>query len=73
MESIIFNLTKKFLSLQKQAEELHASRPDIYKDPNHKPEISIALTDFEALCGFRTPEDLLQLLKSKRYANIVIF
>ncbi|BCW42754.1 mannose-6-phosphate isomerase, class I (plasmid) [Arthrobacter sp. StoSoilB3] len=24
-----------------------------YKDPNHKPEMIVALTDFEALCGFR--------------------
>lgn len=35
------------------AEELHAKYPDIYKDPNHKPEMAIALTPFEALCGFR--------------------
>ena len=24
----------------------------MYKDPNHKPEMAIALNDFEALCGF---------------------
>ncbi len=24
-----------------------------YKDDNHKPEMIFALTDFEALCGFR--------------------
>ncbi|KAF9182969.1 Mannose-6-phosphate isomerase [Haplosporangium sp. Z 767] len=35
------------------AEELFKSRPDLYKDDNHKPEMAIALTDFEALCGFR--------------------
>ena len=35
------------------AEELNAKFPDIYKDANHKPEMSIALTPFEALCGFR--------------------
>ncbi|XP_073952499.1 mannose-6-phosphate isomerase-like isoform X1 [Choristoneura fumiferana] len=35
------------------AEELHAKFPDLYKDPNHKPELAIALTPFEALCGFR--------------------
>lgn len=50
---------------QQQAEQLHASRPDLYKDPNHKPEISIALTDFVALCGFRTPAELYSLLKRK--------
>ncbi|APX33744.1 mannose-6-phosphate isomerase, class I [Brachybacterium sp. P6-10-X1] len=26
-----------------------------YRDPNHKPEMLIALTRFTALCGFRTP------------------
>ncbi|KAK7792881.1 hypothetical protein R5R35_000433 [Gryllus longicercus] len=35
------------------AEQLHKLYPDIYKDPNHKPELAIALTQFEALCGFR--------------------
>ena len=32
---------------------LHAMQPDIYKDPNHKPEMCIALTYLEALKGFR--------------------
>ncbi len=31
-----------------------------YKDDNHKPEILVALTDFEALCGFR---DLSQIVE----------
>ena len=35
------------------AKKLHAERPDVYKDPNHKPEMAIALTKFEGLCGFR--------------------
>ncbi|EIW74209.1 mannose-6-phosphate isomerase [Coniophora puteana RWD-64-598 SS2] len=48
---------EKALSIQthpdkKTAEELHASHPDIYKDPNHKPEMALALTPFKALCGF---------------------
>ncbi|VDL54148.1 unnamed protein product [Hymenolepis diminuta] len=48
----------KALSIQahpdkKLAEKLHADRPDIYKDDNHKPEMAIALTPFEALIGFR--------------------
>ena len=48
----------KALSIQahpdkKHAEELHKLKPDIYKDPNHKPEMAIALTDFQGLCGFR--------------------
>ncbi|XP_049287258.1 mannose-6-phosphate isomerase [Anopheles funestus] len=36
-----------------EAEKLHRQFPDVYKDPNHKPELAIALTDFQALCGFR--------------------
>ncbi|CAC5413183.1 manA [Mytilus coruscus] len=35
------------------AKKLHQERPDIYKDPNHKPEMAIALTPFKAMCGFR--------------------
>ncbi|KAK9806420.1 hypothetical protein WJX73_004588 [Symbiochloris irregularis] len=31
------------------AEKLHAERPHDYKDDNHKPEMAIAITDFEAL------------------------
>ena len=32
---------------------LHKDRPHVYKDSNHKPEMAIALTNFEGLCGFR--------------------
>ena len=39
------------------AERLHRERPSEYPDPNHKPEMAIALSRFEALVGFRpTPE-----------------
>lgn len=40
------------------AERLHATFPDIYKDGNHKPEMAIALTAFEALSGFRTVKEI---------------
>ncbi|MEU9981915.1 mannose-6-phosphate isomerase, class I [Streptomyces sp. NPDC050856] len=33
-----------------------------YKDPNHKPELLCALTPFEGLCGFRTPDETADLL-----------
>lgn len=39
--------------LQRLAERLHAERPDVYKDDNHKPEMAVTLSDFEGLCGFR--------------------
>ena len=38
---------------KKLAERLYATRPDLYKDDNHKPEMAVALSDFEGLCGFR--------------------
>jgi len=44
------------------AEQLHAERPNIYKDPNHKPEIAVALTDFEGLCGFRPLAEIQNFL-----------
>lgn len=33
-----------------------------YKDSNHKPEMIVALTDFEALCGFRNQAQIRNLL-----------
>ncbi|KAG2074542.1 mannose-6-phosphate isomerase [Suillus decipiens] len=47
----------KALSIQthpdkKTSEKLHAEQPTVYTDPNHKPEMAVALTDFKALCGF---------------------
>ncbi|ORX75158.1 mannose-6-phosphate isomerase [Anaeromyces robustus] len=49
---------RKALSIQahpdkKLAEYLYQNFPDKYKDDNHKPEMAIALTPFEGLCGFR--------------------
>jgi hypothetical protein len=33
-----------------------------YKDSNHKPEMALALEDFEALCGFVAPTELAAAL-----------
>lgn len=33
-----------------------------YKDPQHKPELIVALTPFHALCGFRDVEDIAEKL-----------
>ncbi len=35
-----------------------------YKDANHKPEMIFALTDFEALCGFRRAQDAALLFRA---------
>lgn len=58
--------------LQDHAQQLHSSFPDMYKDPNHKPELAIALTPFEALCGFRPIDQIKEYLKSKFYIFIII-
>ncbi|KAE8709330.1 Mannose-6-phosphate isomerase 2 [Hibiscus syriacus] len=44
------------------AKELHKLKPNIYKDANHKPEMALALTEFRALCGFITLEELKGVL-----------
>ncbi|XP_046481471.2 mannose-6-phosphate isomerase [Neodiprion pinetum] len=58
----------KALSIQahpnkEDAERLHKLNPGVYKDPNHKPELAIALTPFEALCGFRPISEIKQFFK----------
>ena len=55
--------------LQSHAEKLHAERPDKYPDSNHKPEMAIALTPFEGLCGFRPKQEIVGFLQGNR--NII--
>jgi len=45
------------------AEQLHSLRPEHYPDANHKPEMAIALTKFEGLCGFRPKEEIVNFMK----------
>lgn len=59
----------KALSIQahpnkKLAEKLHAKDPRNYPDDNHKPEMAIAITDFEGLCGFRPLGEIAHFLTS---------
>ncbi|WP_104055526.1 MULTISPECIES: mannose-6-phosphate isomerase, class I [unclassified Arthrobacter] len=35
-----------------------------YKDENHKPEMIFALTPFEALCGFREPDEAAEIFRT---------
>jgi mannose-6-phosphate isomerase len=46
------------------AQHLHQLYPEIYKDANHKPEMVIALTSFECLCGFRHVRDICEMLQA---------
>lgn len=41
---------------------MHQKKPDQFTDPNHKPEIALALGDFEAFCGFKKLGDIAQLM-----------
>ncbi|XP_039882286.1 mannose-6-phosphate isomerase [Simochromis diagramma] len=45
------------------ATRLHTQFPEHYPDTNHKPEMAIALTRFEGLCGFRPVEEILEFLE----------
>ncbi|KAK9700191.1 hypothetical protein RND81_08G222400 [Saponaria officinalis] len=46
------------------AKKLHLKFPKVYKDENHKPEMALAITKFEILCGFVAIEDLRKTLDS---------
>lgn len=59
---------RKALPLQlhpnkEMAADLHRAHPSAFTDPNHKPEIAIALTRFEAFCGFREFRDIGEKMK----------
>ncbi|OJJ49941.1 hypothetical protein ASPZODRAFT_128524 [Penicilliopsis zonata CBS 506.65] len=60
---------RKALSIQahpnkKLAEQLHARDPRNYPDDNHKPEMTIAITPFEGLCGFRPLAEITHFLQT---------
>ena len=67
----------KALSIQahpdkEHAERLHEENPSAYGDANHKPEMAIALTPFEAMCGFRRLEEVAFLIrKHPEFANCI--
>uniref|UniRef100_A0A7N0VM86 mannose-6-phosphate isomerase n=1 Tax=Kalanchoe fedtschenkoi TaxID=63787 RepID=A0A7N0VM86_KALFE len=46
------------------ARALHKRLPDIYRDANHKPEMALAITRFEALCGFVSLLELKDVVAS---------
>lgn len=57
---------------KEHAHELHRDRPDLYADPNHKPELACALSPFMALCQFRHASEIATALRTvPELANIV--
>ncbi|KAI1716360.1 phosphomannose isomerase type I domain-containing protein [Ditylenchus destructor] len=51
---------------KEQAKELHARDPKNYPDNNHKPELAVAISEFELLCGFRLPHQILSNVKAHK-------
>ncbi|KAH0253809.1 mannose-6-phosphate isomerase, partial [Aureobasidium melanogenum] len=45
------------------AAKLHKEDPQNFTDPNHKPEIALALSKFEAFCGFKPLDRIEPLFK----------
>ncbi|KAK9742507.1 hypothetical protein RND81_03G177900 [Saponaria officinalis] len=46
------------------AKKLHLQYPKVYKDENHKPEMALAVTKFEILCGFVGMQELQKTINS---------
>lgn len=46
------------------AEQLHKNDPKNYPDDNHKPEMTIAITPFDGLCGFRPLAEIAHFFSS---------
>ncbi|KAL2870279.1 RmlC-like cupin domain-containing protein [Aspergillus lucknowensis] len=47
------------------AEQLNLTHPDQFADPNHKPEIAVALSNFELFAGFKPLTDIEWLMQIK--------
>ena len=54
------------------AASLHKDRPNVYKDPNHKPEMAIALTNFEGLCGFRPLSEIKRHFETVHQLRLIV-
>ncbi|MEV4639176.1 mannose-6-phosphate isomerase, class I [Actinoplanes sp. NPDC049548] len=52
------------------AQEADPAAPKNYTDAHHKPEMLVALTPFEALCGFRPPEESADALEALGIARL---
>ena len=74
--SVFFHSLVRWCSLTVQAvaEKLHAANPATYADDNHKPELAVALTPFEALCGFRPKQEIIKFLKGLKLSfSFIVF
>lgn len=54
------------------AAKLHQSKPDLYPDSNHKPEMAIALSKFYALAYFRPHQEIIKFIQEFQQLRTVI-
>ncbi|KAJ4270521.1 hypothetical protein NW762_002208 [Fusarium torreyae] len=50
----------------------HKEDPDSFTDGNHKPEIALALSEFEAFCGFKPVEAIVDILRQKPLRHFLV-
>ncbi|KAL3239889.1 mannose-6-phosphate isomerase PMI40 RNJ42_04932 [Nakaseomyces bracarensis] len=68
---------EKVLSIQAHPDKalgkkLHMEDPANYPDDNHKPEMAVAITEFEGFCGFKPLEEIAEELQSiPEFRNVV--
>lgn len=68
---------EKVLSIQAHPDKalgkkLHMEDPANYPDDNHKPEMAVAITEFEGFCGFKPLEEIAEELESiPEFRNVV--
>ncbi|KAH7323035.1 RmlC-like cupin domain-containing protein [Stachybotrys elegans] len=55
------------------AARLHAQNPEKFPDANHKPEIALAVSRFEAFCGFKPLTDIAEALSLKPTAHFLTY
>ncbi|CAG9955533.1 unnamed protein product [Clonostachys rosea f. rosea IK726] len=53
------------------SERLHQEQPDKFTDPNHKPEIAVALSRFEVFAGWKPVSQISPLFKTPALAQFV--
>ncbi len=56
---------------KEHAKILHQLNPKEYPDDNHKPEMAIALTEFECLCAFRPYDEIKKFIEKYEQLQIL--
>lgn len=56
---------------KEHAKILHQQNPKEYPDDNHKPEMAVALTEFECLCAFRPYKEIDEFLQAYEQLQVL--